>query len=193
MFSSASQGREWREGTLGTGCVHVRVRRKKRGQVSEKNQIWARKGKGGCHMGDQCGRRSRDQGKQCWEYSKYDSVYMTPQILPRDQEQSYLVLPEAKCWSRKSSVAAKPREAAQPPWSLLPPGITVPWYLRHQLSKGGGSQVPSLPPELRTRWPGTQTPYCFTATSALTAALKTPFRMTNVKRQSSFPAFENLQ
>lgn len=65
---AGSEEREhWGGGQEG-GAVHVRVRRKKRGHVSEKNQIWARKRKGGCHMGDQCGRRSRDQGKQGWEY-----------------------------------------------------------------------------------------------------------------------------
>lgn len=68
-----SESREVSQETLAVvqiegGAVHVRVRRKKRGHVSEKNQIWARKRKGGCHMGDQCGRRSRDQGKQGWEY-----------------------------------------------------------------------------------------------------------------------------
>lgn len=53
VFISASQGREWGEGTLCVwGDVHVRVRRKKRGRVSEKNQVWARKEKGGCHMGE---------------------------------------------------------------------------------------------------------------------------------------------
>ena len=49
-FSSAPQaGRGWEREPYRGELLNVGVRRKERGQVSQKDQIWIRKGKGGCH------------------------------------------------------------------------------------------------------------------------------------------------